>query len=252
MPNLSALKRQRLIEFIEKLKNENKDDDALAALCEIEEELSGKKFGLVFEEHEESADAKLRTHAPVFTQIPEREIYLAPEKPCNFLLEGDNLFSLSLLEKTHRGAIDVIYIDPPYNTGNSFIYDDKMVGDDDLYKHSKWLSFMYKRLILAHSLLADTGVIFISINDFEGAQLKLLTDGIFGENNFLGQLTWESTTQPTNAGKAKFSIQKKVESIYCYAKNKLLKPDFILKEADSGLSYPHKGRFGACRFEIIE
>ena len=109
----------------------------------------------------------------------------------NFLIEGDNLHSLKLLEKTHRNKIDVIYIDPPYNTGNKdFIYDDSYIDKNDGYTHSKWLSFMSKRLEIARNLLSKTGVIFISIDENEFAQLKLLCDLIFGENNFIGTMIW--------------------------------------------------------------
>jgi len=109
----------------------------------------------------------------------------------NFLIEGDNLHSLKLLEKTHRNKIDVIYIDPPYNTGNKdFIYDDHYIDKNDGYAHSKWLSFMSKRLEIARNLLSKTGVIFISIDENEFAQLKLLCDSIFGENNFVGTMIW--------------------------------------------------------------
>ena len=253
MPNLSQKKRQRMLEFLSKIKEEHKsDDEMLIALGEIENELVSKKYGLVWEEHEENVDVQMRTNIPVFTEVKEREITAAPDEGYNFILEGDNLHSLYLLEKTHKGRIDVIYIDPPYNTGKSFIYDDKIVGVEDSFKHSKWLSFMNVRLSIAQRLLSNTGVIFISINDYEGAPLKLLCDSIFGEDNFLAQMTWESTTQPTNAGRAKFSIQKKVESIYCYAKSKVDKVDFLLEEAENKLKYPHVGRYGACRFEIIE
>lgn len=253
MPNLSQLKRKRMLEFLDKIKEEHKnDDEMIIALGEIENELNSKKYGLVWEEHEEKVDVQMRTHIPVFTEVKEREISAAPDKLYNFLLEGDNLHSLYLLEKTHKEKIDVIYIDPPYNTGKSFKYDDKMIGDDDAYKHSKWLSFMKQRLSIAHRLLSNKGIIFISINDFEGAPLKLLCDSIFEESNFIGQLTWESTTQPINAGRAKFSLQKKVESIYCYAKDKTKKEDFKLAELHTELTYPHMGKFGACRFEIIE
>ena len=106
-------------------------------------------------------------------------------KDFNFLLEGDNLHSLKLLEKTHKGRIDVIYIDPPYNTGNKdFIYDDNYIGTDDGYRHSKWLSFMNERLSIARELLSDDGFILISIDESESSQLKILCDDIFGENNF--------------------------------------------------------------------
>ena len=114
MPNLSQKKRQRMLEFLSKIKEEHKsDDEMLIALGEIENELVSKKYGLVWEEHEENVDVQMRTNIPVFTEVKEREISAAPDEGYNFILEGDNLHSLYLLEKTHKGRIDVIYIDPP-------------------------------------------------------------------------------------------------------------------------------------------
>lgn len=253
MSNLSKIRRDKMIEFLETLKEQHSDDESLIAINQIEKELVSKRYGLVWEEHEEAVDVMMRENIPVFTEVKEREISLNEDEEYNFLLEGDNLHSLHLLEKTHRGKVDIIYIDPPYNTKNrDFMYDDNMVGEDDAFKHSKWISFMENRLLCARQLLTDEGVIFISINDFEGAQIKLLCDELFGENNFIGQLTWESTTQPTNAGIARFSLQKRVESIYCYAKNKTKRKGFILQEVESDLQYPHDGKYGKCRFEIIE
>lgn len=132
------------------------------------------------------------------------------------------------------------------------MYDDNYIESSDAFRHSKWCSFITKRLQIARQLMSKKGVIFISINDCELATLRLICDEIFGESNFIGQLTWESTTQPINAGKARFQLQKKVESILCFAKNKQIKEEFILREIDSNLTYPHTGRFGSCRFEIIE
>lgn len=107
------------------------------------------------------------------------------DAPNHILIEGDNLEALTALAYTHEGKIDVIYIDPPYNTGNKdFVYNDSFVDREDGYRHSKWLSFMNKRLQIAKSLLSSGGVIFISIDDNEQAQLKLLCDEIFGGNNF--------------------------------------------------------------------
>ena len=110
----------------------------------------------------------------------------------NLLIEGDNYHVLSVLNYTHKGKIDVIYIDPPYNRGSSdFKYNDKFVDREDGYKHSKWLNFMRNRLTLAKAVLKNTGVIFISIDENEFAQLKILLDEIFEENNFLGNLIWK-------------------------------------------------------------
>lgn len=121
-----------------------------------------------------------------------------------------------------------------------------------MFRHSKWLAFMIKRLKAAKSLLTEQGVLFVSINNYEFAPLKLLCDEIFGENNFLGHITWESTTQPINAGPAKFQLQQKCESIYCYAKDKRKKGPFVLAQTEEALQYPHQGKYGKCRYEIIE
>ncbi len=149
MPNLSQLKRQRMLEFLNKIKAEHTDDESLIAINEIETEITEKKYGLVWEQHEERVDVEMQTKVPVFTEVADREIASDEELPYNFLLEGDNLHSLKLLEKTHKGKIDVIYIDPPYNTGGrDFIYDDSFVDSLDSFKHSKWCSFISERLIV--------------------------------------------------------------------------------------------------------
>ena len=189
--NLSKIKREKLLSKIELLKQQLNDEDMIATLNEVETELTKKKYGLVWEEHSEEVDEKMKSNIPIFVEDKDKEIISDKSLPFNFLLEGDNLHSLKLLEKTHKGQIDFIYIDPPYNTKNKeFIYDDSRVGDDDAYKHSKWLSFMRKRLILARELLSCKGCIFISIDQNEFAQLKLLCDDIFDEKNFIGVLIW--------------------------------------------------------------
>ena len=193
MPNLSQIKRERMLAFLQKIKDEHRDDDdMLIALGEIESELTSKKYGLVWEQHEETVDVMMRDNIPVFTEVPEREITAAPGQGYNFILEGDNLHSLRLLEKTHKGKIDVIYIDPPYNLGGDFVYNDDYVGREDGFRHSKWLSFMDARLRIAYQLLSEKGAIFISINDSEYATLKLLCDDIFSELNYQITFIWNS------------------------------------------------------------
>ena len=183
MPNLSQEKRQRMLAFLDTIRQEHKDDDdVLIALGEIESELNAKKYGLVWEQHEEAVDVMMRTHIPVFTEDAGKEITTSAGGVYNFLLEGDNLHSLRLLEKTHRGRIDVIYIDPPYNTGSKdFVYDDAYVDDNDGYKHSKWLSFMNQRLLSARNLLKKDGVLVISIGYQEVNNLMLLCQEIFSD-----------------------------------------------------------------------
>ncbi len=181
-----------MFEFLNTIKEEHKDDDqALKAIYEIESEIASKKYGLVWEEHEENVDKQMETHVPVFTEVKDKEILGDKNNQnFNFLLEGDNLHSLKLLEKTHKGKIDVIYIDPPYNKGeNDFIYDDNYVEKEDSYRHSKWLSFMNFRLKIAKNLLSEEGMIFISIDDVELFNLKLLCDEVFGEYNFVNNIS---------------------------------------------------------------
>lgn len=163
MANLSQEKRQRMLAFLETIRKEHKDDDkVLIALGEIESELNAKKYGLVWERHEEAVDVQMRDNIPVFTECADKEI-TTTTGGVNFLLEGDNLHSLRLLEKTHTGKIDVIYIDPPYNTENKdFIYDDAFVDKNDGFRHSKWLSFMNERLQIAKRLLSSSGVLPLS------------------------------------------------------------------------------------------
>jgi len=187
MENLSKKRRDEMIAFLELLKKQHSDDDSLIAINRIEKELTSKKYGLVWEEHQEEVDKKMETHIPVFSEVPEYELIEDEYNTSfNFLLEGDNLHSLKLLEKTHKGKVDVIYIDPPYNTGNKdFIYNDEFVGREDSFRHSTWLSFLSERLRIAHKLLSPDGLIFVSIDDNEQAQLKLLMDEIFSEDNFI-------------------------------------------------------------------
>ena len=139
------------------------------------------------------------------------------EAPNHILIEGDNLHALTALTFTHEGKVDVIYTDPPYNTGNKdFKYNDSFVDREDSNRHSKWLSFMHKRLQIAKRLLSEKGVIFISIDDNEVAQLKIQCDEIFLEQNFIGIINWQRAYSPKNQSK---KISKDVEYIICYAKN---------------------------------
>ncbi|MBC5634227.1 site-specific DNA-methyltransferase [Parabacteroides hominis] len=154
-----------------------------------------KKYGLVWEDKPENVEERLREELPVLVEDTSKAIISTEaDVPNHILIEGDNLEALTALAYTHEGKIDVIYIDPPYNTGNKdFIYNDSFVDKEDSYRHSKWLSFMSKRLRIAKQLLSDKGVIFISIDDNEQAQLKLLCDEIFGNNNFITNIIWQST-----------------------------------------------------------
>ena len=193
----------------------------------------------------------------------------------NLYIEGDNLEVLKLLQESYLGKVKMIYIDPPYNTGNDFIYNDDFKVSSEEYAdesgevdeegnrmfkntdsngrfHSDWCSMIYSRLMLARNLLSKDGVIFISIDEHEDSNLKKICDEIYGRANYIGDIVWESTTQPINAGSAQFGLQKKTEPIIVYAKQKENIKGFVLKETDNGLKYPHVGKYGPCRFEIIE
>lgn len=196
--NLSKIRRDKMLDTINEIKKSITDEETITNLSMIENELTKKKYGLIWEEHEERVDKELETQIPTFEEVKDKEIEFNPEDKFNFLLEGDNLHSLYLLEKTHKGLIDVIYIDPPYNTGNNdFTYGDTVLSKEDEFKHSKWLSFMERRLKIAKNLLSDKGVIFISIDDNEQSELKLLCNDIFGENNFVSTLHWKKKKQPS-------------------------------------------------------
>lgn len=197
----------------------------------------------------------------------------------NIYIEGDNLDALKLLQETYLGKVKMIYIDPPYNTGSdAFVYDDDFASTNEEFAkasgqqdengnllfdmrtnnesngrfHTDWLNMIYPRLRISKDLLSEDGIILISIDEHEYANLKKLCDEVFGIQNYFGDLVWESTTQPINAGNAKYGLQKKTEPILMYGKNKSAVSGFVLHQTESTLEYPHRGKFGPCRFEIIE
>lgn len=180
MANLSKVKRDRIIEYLEKLKKVHSDDESIIALNEIETTIKEKKFGLVFEEHEEEVDILLRDNIPVFVEDSNRRIKKSVDAPMNFLIEGDNLQALYLLAKTHKGKVDCIYIDPPYNTGaKDWKYNNDYVDSNDTYRHSKWLSMMKRRLEVAKTLLSSNGSLICAIDENELNTLGLLLQEMF-------------------------------------------------------------------------
>ena len=213
--NLSKIRRNKMLNTINEIKKNITDEETITNLSMIENELTKKKYGLIWEEHEERVDKELETQIPTFEEVKDKEIVSNPEDKFNFLLEGDNLHSLYLLEKTHKAKIKMIYIDPPYNRGsNDFIYDDNLVGKEDSYRHSKWLSFMYRRLVIAERLLNPNGsVIFISIDENECHNLKILCDEIFGEQNYIGDFI-RKTKSSTNDADSFFNQQHEYCLIY--------------------------------------
>lgn len=219
--NISKQKREDLLAKIKEIRSfiaaapqDENTGNLLSYLSDLEKDVNGKKYGLVFEEHREEIDEVLDTHTPVLTE--DKDLFIDNGGQMNFLIEGDNLASLELLEKTHKGKIDLIFIDPPYNTKNGdFGYDDNRIDLTDSFRHSKWLSFMKVRLSLARKLLKDEGVIFIAIDDNEQATLKLLCDQLFGEENFLATIVWQHSIQPKGYS-GTFSVHHNY--LLCYQK----------------------------------
>lgn len=244
MANLSQQRREKMLAFLETLKEQHTDDDSLIALGEIEKELKSKKYGLVWEEHEEAVDVQMKTQIPVFTEVKEREICTDENGAYNFLLEGDNLHSLYLLEKTHKSSIEVIYIDPPYNTGkkDDFRYNDAFVVKEDTFRHSKWLSFMAERLKIAKKLLTEQGIIFISIDDNEHAALKLLCDEILGESNYITSLIWQKKKGGSNDSR---HVATEHEYILVYANDVEVLNNIFIEYAEDYVSrYKEKDEIG--------
>ena len=242
----------------------------------LKTQLKEKRFGLTWIDVPEAFEKESENKIPVFEEVPEFGIHNNDGKPTHILIEGDNYHALTCLSYTHRGNIDVIYIDPPYNTGkNDFVYRDKRflkefpdgtsIPQNHPLRHSAWLSFMEKRLKLAKELLSDKGVIFISIDDNELANLKLLCDEVFVEKNFLGHIHWRRRhNQPNDKTKL---IALVAEHIIVYAKNALSLKEFGIGKVESTGSFSNpdndpkgawttnpwkaaKGR-GGSKYEII-
>lgn len=160
-------------------------EELLKLIAKQKKELKAKKYGLVWDAEREPEQVVLdcENNLPVLKRIKGKEIQ-TDDSEDNILIEGDNYHALTVLNYTHKEKIDVIYIDPPYNTGNKdFIYNDRFVEEEDGYRHSKWLNFMEKRLNLAKDLLTKNGVLFCSIDDNEYPRLAMLLEKLFGENN---------------------------------------------------------------------
>lgn len=198
-------------------------------------------------------EALLTANAPIAKTLrPCREESVDFDGTQNLFIEGDNLDALKLLQETYLGKVKMIYIDPPYNTGKEFIYDDDFSEDTQSYFqrsnqkdeagqrmvantetngrfHSDWLSMMYPRLKLARNLLRDDGVIFISIDDNEQANLKRLCDEVFGEQNFVSTIVWEKRYSPQNAVKW---FSESHDFVIVYAKDKLNWYPNLLERSD--------------------
>lgn len=219
--------------------------DLLRAILGDEVDESKEKYQFTWKGKSESI--KLAQTPSAATLRPCKDKSKDWDSTDNLYIEGDNLEVLKQLQKTYYGKIKMIYIDPPYNTGNDFVYEDNFKDSLENYKkqtnqvnsanpetngkfHTKWLNLIYPRLLLAKNLLKDDGVIFVSINEKEYSNLKLIMNEIFGEINFITSIHWQSKS----GGSADESyIVDEVEYILSYAKAKnKLKLNRIVVEND--------------------
>lgn len=193
-------------------------DQLIEYIDVIEKQLKSNKYGLYWNKNieQDKITSELQKRIPIIDKLDN--INLNNENLSNLLIQGDNIVSLTLLNmiSNDNGIIDIIYIDPPYNTGNNdFSYNDNYVDIEDGYRHSKWLKFMESRLKLARSLLSEEGIIYISIDDNEQSNLELLCNSIFGEQNKITKFVWEKTQ---HFGRQKINFYSNGEYILCYAK----------------------------------
>lgn len=199
--------------------NTNSPQELIARIKELENEnkqlKSRKKFGLVWEDKPEDVVLECTENIPVLKEVKNRKIVTDNLESSNLLIEGDNYHALSVLNYTHKEKIDVIYIDPPYNTGsNDWIYNNDYVDSEDQFRHSKWLSFISKRLKLAKSLLKEEGFIAVAIDHYELFTLGSLCDEIFGENNRAGIVTVVHKPEGRQHSKF-FSASNEFMLVYC-------------------------------------
>ena len=203
---------------------EDLDRDALIRLLRRRD--AERQLGLVWERDEIEADAAINSDYVALQLDTALSHGNAPWD--NLIIEGDNFDALRALRMSHKGAIRCIYIDPPYNTGNrDFVYNDRFVDKTHRFRHSLWLEFMYRRLLLAKDLLADDGVIFVSIDDNELFRLGMLMERVFGPDNFVAQFIWRKVDSPNDN---KVAITPDHEYVICYAR-RLGDAKFVQKPA---------------------
>jgi adenine-specific DNA-methyltransferase len=213
------------------------DFDALKRSLGENVDSGPERFGLTWPGKAECA--RVIQTPSVGTLLPMKEESVDWDTTQNVIIEGENLEVLKLLQKAYYGKVKLIYIDPPYNTGNEFVYPDNFKegladylkysgqvdgeglkvsanSDTDGRYHSKWLSMMYPRLFLARNLLREDGALFVSIDDHESANLRILLDEIFGQECFVASIIWQRSHSPRNSA-ANFSVDH--DSILVYAKN---------------------------------
>lgn len=256
--NIAEDKRQELLRLFPEVRTEGGkiDFDRLRLSLAETVDVGKERYGMNWPG---KADCFKTIQAPSLgTLRPCREESVNFDTTENLIIEGDNLEVLKLLQKSYLGTVKMIYIDPPYNTGNDFIYPDDYVEslqtyleytsqvdsegkkfstntDTDGRFHSKWLNMMYPRLYLARNLLREDGVIFISIDDNEVRNLRALCDELFGEENYCGTFVWEKKKKPSflNA-----NLGVTTEYVVAYARTRSTAPPFVVGKVEQGKLYP--------------
>ena len=229
-------------------------------VARLHAQIKHQRYGLNWIDVPEAFDHESENRIPTLEEVPELSFKTNDDKPTHILIEGDNYHALTCLNYTHRGKVDVIYIDPPYNTGtDGFVYKDKRILDrypdgtpvpaGSPQRHSYWLSFMHRRLELAKSLLSERGVIFISIDDNEQANLKLLCDEVFGAKNFVANVIWKSKSGGANDSR---HLAVDHEYILCYGKRATEVNSFMDNKAEVSTSYNLKDEKGEYALDRLD
>jgi adenine-specific DNA-methyltransferase len=257
-PDLTQVNIDKLAELFPNCVSEAADANGVVRRCIDFDQLRQELTGSIVEGPQEryqlnwpgKREALLTANAPIAKTLrPCRAESVGFDTTQNLFIEGDNLDALKLLQETYLDKVKMIFIDPPYNTGNDFLYEDDFAEDSEIYKvrsnqkdefgsrltantesngrfHSDWLSMMYSRLKLARNLLRDDGVIFLSIDDNEQANLKRMCDEVFGEENFLANFVWQSKDTPGNDSTG---VAQTHNHIVVFVKSEAFHPNLLLR-----------------------
>ncbi|MCB9811259.1 site-specific DNA-methyltransferase [Candidatus Nomurabacteria bacterium] len=212
-------------------------------VAEVKNLRSRKKYGLVWEDKPEDVLVKCQTSLPVLVDVDKKSIYKNPDSSkTNLIIEGDNYHSLSVLNYTHQNKVDVIYADPPYNTGaKDWKYNNRFVDDNDTYRHSKWISMMEKRLLLAKKLLKPDGVLIITIDDYEVQNITKLLEDLNAKN--LGRVS--ICIKPEGRRQSKYIMQAHEYALFVSWGNPVTRG----LNVDFGLDFPEEDSVSKFRWE---
>jgi len=225
-------------------KRDYKNWDREELIKEIEVLRQRKKYGLVWEDKPEDVVEQCKKELPVLEEVKNKRLIINPDNLTNIIIEGDNYHALSVLNYTHKGKIDVIYIDPPYNTGaKDWKYNNNYVDENDKYRHSKWLSMMYKRLLLARKLLRKDGVLIVTIDDYELHSITHLLSDLGAKS--LGRAA--ICIKPEGRRQSKYLMEAHEYALFVSWGN----PKIRGLNADFGLDFPEKDEISSFRWEGV-